>query len=219
VGLLPDLIIRDADWWDIEHLAGMCAAAAFDTAIGRWLDPDPLRLGLHLQGRFRRLITAALLHGTIRLVEEHSRVLGAALSYHCRPGDPAPAEAASTVDAIQPGAGAAMSYRITQLFQAFDRAHPREDHDCLLLTAVTPSRTGEGVTSALLDDHVRCRVSDMTYTLAMDPGSRDLYERHGYVSVAPPMWLPDGPPVWPMRQPPKPQATGPAWLRQPLSRR
>lgn len=203
--LAPDLMIRDADWWDIEPLAGMCAAAAFDTAIGRWLDPEPLRLGLHLQGRFRQLITATLLHGMIRLVEEHSRVLGAALSYHCCPGDPPPA-AASTVEAIPPGANAAMSYRLAQLFQAFGRIHPREDHDCLLLTAITPSRTGEGVTSALLDDHVKCRVSDMTYTLVADPRGRELYERHGYVSVAPPMWLPDGPPVWPMRQPPQPQA-------------
>jgi hypothetical protein len=215
--LPPDWMIRDADWWDIEHLAGMCAAAAFDTAIGRWLDSDSLRLGLYLQGRFRRLITAALLHGSIRLVEEHSRVLGAALSYHCRPGDPAPAAAASTAEPIAPGAGGATSYRIAQLFEAFARAHPGDDHDCLLLTAVTPSRTGEGVTSALLDDHVRGRVSDMTYTLVTDSRSRDLYERHGYISAVPPTWLPDGPPVWPMRQSPHPEATVATRLRRPAS--
>jgi hypothetical protein len=195
----PAPILRDADWWDLEHLSGVCAAAAVNTAVGCWLDRDPLRRGLRLQRHFRHLITATLLAGTVRVVEEDGRVLGAALSCYCRPGTTAPRHwATGHDDPARTSADPEFDHRLDLLARAFARSHPQDQHDCLILTAVAPSRTGEGVTSALLDDHLHQRVGIASYTLAMDTPSAQLYRRHHFAHSGSPTWLPDGPPVWPM---------------------
>jgi hypothetical protein len=204
------LKVRDGDWWDVEHLAGVCAAAAVDSVVGRWLDGDPLRRGLHLQRHFRHLVTSTLLYGTVRVVEESGRLLGAALSYYCRPGAPVPRRPESGHGgAACTCADPIMSDRLDLLFQAFTRSHPSDQHGCLALTAVAPSRMGEGVTSALIEDHLHRRVGMACYMLAMDSVSRDLYRRHGFANLGPAALLPAGPPVWPMIWiPPRPEAAG-----------
>jgi hypothetical protein len=206
----PALMVRDGDWWDIEHLAGVCAAAAVNTAVGRWLDRDPLRRGLNLQHHFRRLVTTTLLYGTVRVIEEHGRVLGAALSYYCRRGEPAPKHPATGHDGAScPNAEPTMSDRLDLLYSAFLQSHPPEQHDCLMLTAVAPSRLGEGVTSALIKDHRQRSAGVASYTLAMDSLSSKLYRQHGFAQLEPATLLPDGPQVWPMvRFPSRPGSAG-----------
>jgi hypothetical protein len=199
-------VLRDADWWDIDHLAGMGAAATVNTAVGSWLVRDPLRRGLHLQQHFRHLITATLLAGTVRVVEEDGRVLGATLSRYCRPGAPAPGPWATGYDAASSSsADPEFDHRLDLLAQAFARSHPQEQHDCLILTAIAPSLAAEGVTSSLLDDHLLRRVGIASYTLAMDAPSAQLYRRHHFAHAGSPTWLPDGPPVWPMTYLPRPE--------------
>ncbi|MGP3952606.1 GNAT family N-acetyltransferase [Streptomyces sp. 7N604] len=86
-------------------------------------------------------------------------------------------------------------------------AHPQHSaHYYLPLIAVTPSRHGQGLGSALLAQVLRrCdREETPAYLEASNKRSKALYERLGFVSTGKTVDLPGGPHMWPMWREPRP---------------
>ncbi|WP_179266559.1 MULTISPECIES: GNAT family N-acetyltransferase [Asanoa] len=80
--------------------------------------------------------------------------------------------------------------------------HPTDPHHHLAFLGVEPERQGEGIGTVLLREYLGVLDSTGTaaYLEATNPRNRALYQRHGFVS-ADPVYLPEGPPLWPMWRP------------------
>jgi predicted N-acetyltransferase YhbS len=80
---------------------------------------------------------------------------------------------------------------------------PRSPHWLLLYLGVVPERQGRGLGGTLLDAGLARADADglPAYLVASSPGSRRLYERHGF-RVQREVRLLRGPPVWPMLREP-----------------
>jgi GNAT superfamily N-acetyltransferase len=96
--------------------------------------------------------------------------------------------------------------RIELVGRLAESAHPRHRaHEYLQLVAVAPDRQGEGLGGALIRATLdRCdREGLPAYLEASTVRSRSLYERLGFVDLAQPVVLPDGPIMWPMWRDPR----------------
>jgi predicted N-acetyltransferase YhbS len=65
---------------------------------------------------------------------------------------------------------------------------------------VVPGMQGRGLGGALLRERLATADTEglPAYLEASSPGSKALYERHGFRCVGDPVRLPDGPDIWPM---------------------
>jgi len=82
--------------------------------------------------------------------------------------------------------------------------HPTEPHWYLPFIGVDPLRQGEGLGSALLKHALQNCDRDKlpAYLEATSPGSRRLYERHGFEAIGE-IQTADSPPLWPMLRKPR----------------
>jgi GNAT superfamily N-acetyltransferase len=209
------LTLRDAHPQDRPAITGVLAAALADSDVGRWLDPDPDTRVPHALAYFRTTVDQAMSAGTVRVADQRGEILAAAL-WFARPAAPASADDPPACDAGPPvggspvGAGlsnGAVFERLRLLGRLLDERHPLGPaHHHLAHLGVRPDQQRQGIGSYLLiGHHAYLHVAGIpAYLEASDPGSRQLYLRHGYTDVGVPIMLPTGLPIWPMWRPPAP---------------
>lgn len=182
---------------EAARLADLIAEAFTDLSATAWLVPDPDARRGRLAGNFEILVEYALAWGEVYVTADRDAVA----VWFPRDGDPPPPPVDYDVRVAR-SAGPWVD-RFRHLDDLFDANHPHEPHHHLAFLAVAPSRQGDGIGSALLDDyHARLDAAGLpAYLEASSPRSRDLYLRHGY-QVREPFRLPDGTPFWPMWRPP-----------------
>jgi ribosomal protein S18 acetylase RimI-like enzyme len=92
--------------------------------------------------------------------------------------------------------------QVRSLLVEMDSFHPGEPHMYLRMIGVDPALQGRGYGSELVAAGlVECdRRGLLAYLEATSPGSRRLYERHGF-AVTGELQVADSPPIWPMVRP------------------
>jgi GNAT superfamily N-acetyltransferase len=190
--------IVPAEEQDINALSQVIALAFHDLPPSRWLiagDDDRRRV---FPGYFRLYVADAMKRGHVYTTAERSAValwlpVGEA-------GEPAP-------DGYDQ-ALASVTERWVDRFRTFDalldKHHPTGlRHDHLAILAVHPDHQRRGLgTELLAAHHALLDAADpptAAYLEASDPGTRQLYLRHGYTDHGgDPVQLPAGPQMHPM---------------------
>jgi len=185
---------------DLDTLSQLIADAFRDLAPSRWLIADQATRRKIFPGYFRIYVEHTLKEGVAYTTTDRA---AAALWMPFGP------------DASTPPAGygprlAAATGPWASRFQAFDVAlearHPAGlTHHHLALLAVRPGRQGHGIGTALLRRHHQILDRDgvPAYLEASSLRTRTLYLRHGYADHGSPIYLPDGPLMYPMLRPPR----------------
>ncbi|MET8041493.1 N-acetyltransferase [Micromonospora sp. NPDC005215] len=186
--------IRAARWSDKDHVAALIADALHPSPLATWLIPDP--------GPRRRILTDvlgiwiehAMFYGDIHLTDDAAATVG----FHRYRSIPPPANYQMRLaDAAGPHTG-----RFDILDRLLARARPTEPHYELAFLAVRPNSTGAGYGTAMLAHH-RSRLDHVGMpSWTSTTSTSDLYSRHGY-TPRPPIILPDGPTLHPMRRNPE----------------
>ncbi|TQS42752.1 GNAT family N-acetyltransferase [Cryptosporangium phraense] len=223
-------LIRGASAAEHEAVTAVIVDAFADLEVCHWLVPDPhVRSGL-LTIYFGSLVSHALSHGTVQVVDEANGVPAASVwaasspgwgrlgeVAHARPvavaawlppsAPPLPADHAENLTASAYGRGGRRWIeRFLMLDDCLAQQHAEGNHHLMIL-AVRANRRGTGLGSALLTHHHR-RLDAGGESAALDAAaerSLPLYHRHGYSLSGDPVSLPRGGPrtMWPMRRPPQ----------------
>jgi GNAT superfamily N-acetyltransferase len=185
---------------DIPVLAEVIAEAFIDLPPSRWLVPDRAQRRRIWPGYFEIYLQHAMTAGTVHTTPGRD---AAALWIPVGQTPPEPPEgyAAELAEVTGP---------YLNRFQAFDTAlderHPAGfAHHYLAILAVRSDRQGQGVGTALLEAyhrHLDTTVRQPAYLEASSERSRRVYLHNGYRDLGPPVVLPGGPPLFPMRRPP-----------------
>ncbi|MFD3540067.1 GNAT family N-acetyltransferase [Streptomyces sp. NPDC058662] len=197
------LEIRRADQSDRDAVAGLLDEAFRDDPVSSWVFPDPEhRAAVH--GRFLGVfVDVALAEGRIDYAVDGS---AAALWLRIPAGDPEAEAAEDEVPARMREAADPDNERCELVGRLTGEVHPTaEEHEYLLMIAVTPERQGEGLGSELMRPVLeRCdREGVPAYLEASSERSRGLYERLGWEFTGDAVRLPDGPLMWPMWRKPR----------------
>ena len=159
----------------------------------RWLLPDPAAF-VRTFGQLSRL------HG--RRIAEHGGAYaledfrGAALWY--------PPSVTPDTEALREiGQEAGITRKVAAVFGELAAYEPDEPHWYLRQIGVDPAWQGRGLGGTLLAAafEVIDRAGEAAYLEATTPGSRDLYERHGFRTLAE-VSVDGSPPLWPMLREP-----------------
>jgi GNAT superfamily N-acetyltransferase len=187
--------IRQAGERDRDAVVRVLDEAFMDDPVSSWVFPDEdHRRKVH--GTFMGVfVDIALAEGRVDMTGDGSAV---ALWLHVPAGPPdeddvTPALLRETAD--PDNERAELVGRLAGAVHPHDRAH-----DYLLLIAISPSRQGQGLGSALLAPVLeRCDRDGLpAYLEASSARSAKLYERLGFTHTAHTIDLPDGPKMWPM---------------------
>jgi ribosomal protein S18 acetylase RimI-like enzyme len=217
------LVLRGAQPHERSAIVEMLAAAFADSDVGRWLGGSAADRAAH----FGTAVDGAFAGGIVRVADEQGTIVGAALWFPYPGVAPSPlAPAVLTPSAfsspppsspppssppfVEPAVGAE---RLALLERLLAERHPTSAaHHHLAYLGVRPDRQGQGIGSYLLiGHHAYLHVADLpAYLEANDPRNRQLYLRHGYSDIGPPIVLPTGIPIWPMWRPPTPAGSVPA---------
>jgi hypothetical protein len=189
--------IRPGGPHDVDGVAGLIAEAFHPLAVAAWLVADAGRRGHVLREVFRVHVEYALASGWIWIAGNRDGVAG------WLPGGATPPPG---YDRRLAAAAASHTPRFSELDVAFDRRHPRQEHQHLAFLAVAPARQRCGLGSALLTWQHRAldRGGMPAYLEASSVASRRLFLRHGYRDHGPVIDLPYGPRLWPMLREPTP---------------
>ncbi|MER7457297.1 GNAT family N-acetyltransferase [Micromonospora sp. NPDC126480] len=195
--------IRAARWADKDAAAALIADAFEPSALAAWLVPEPPHRRRILADVLAIWVEHALFFGDIYLADD---LTAATVGFHRYRPIPPPANYRLRLqDAAGPHAD-----RFHLLDQLLSGPRPTEPHYHLAVLAVRSDaqRTGRG--TAMLAHH-RARVDRVGLPSWTDTttGVGDLYARYGYTH-RPPITLPDGPTIHPMRRNPD-TVSGYAW--------
>ncbi|RJQ73807.1 N-acetyltransferase [Pseudonocardiaceae bacterium YIM PH 21723] len=194
------MTIRQATVDDAAGIAGLIATAFHDLPATAWLIADPVERARVLPANFRIYVDHALAHGEIHLLEDGPDTPVAAAVWFAEPSGPPPAD----YDVLLKTACGEHTERFRILDELFENNHPQDvPHQFLAFLATRPDQQGRGLGGILLDHrHERLDAEGIPAFLhASSPGSRRLYERHGYELRGPVFHLPGGPPFWPLWRP------------------
>ncbi|GII65247.1 N-acetyltransferase [Sphaerisporangium krabiense] len=179
---------------EAEAATDIIADAFGNDAISAWLIPSA-RDRMPIQRRFFGMYVAhALHHGVVYGIHESGELVGAATWFTAPfPGIPGEEQVIAAFAGENAG-------RYGLLGRKLVRLHPQVPHHYLNFIALRPGRTGRGLGSLLLEEHHRRLDAQRmpAYLEASSADSRRLYLRHGYVDMAEPLRLPDGPVMYPM---------------------
>lgn len=193
--------IRKAGPDDAASTSATLAAAFYDDPFFRWMLPDDDHRKSALPAFFDLVVDILATHDDAWTTQDGSS--GAALWV------PYGREAMTAEDAdrftaeVRTLAGP-YTDRMLGLFELADQHHPSEPHEYLFFVGVRPQAQGNGFGSALVGP-VLARADAARhpcYLEASSPGSRRLYERHGFQATTE-VTVPDGPTFWPMVRPPQ----------------
>lgn len=191
---------------DLGVLSQVIAEAFFDLPPSRWLIADPDARRRVFPAYFLMLLEHACACGVICTTPDRDAAAVWIPVVDRAPGPP-PDYPARLRAATSP-----WTRRFEVFNAALDRRHPvGTPHDHLAILAVRPGRQGQGTGTALmrarhqqLDD---ARVP--AYLEASSQRNRNLFLRHGYSDLAPPIRLPSGPTLYPLwREPSPPERPG-----------
>ena len=198
---VQDLVVRDVDPVDTEEIIAVLAAAMSDGPVAQWLTPEADVRRASSSAYFEIFAEHAVRYGEVYATVDpiDGRLSGVALWFPLTSLIPPPTDYDHRIKEVT---GSAFD-RTRELDALLEAHHPMEPHHYLAFLAVRPDRQNLGIGSALLARHHSRldRAGIPAYLESNHPRNRDLYLRHGYVS-RPPVWLPDGPPIWPMWRPP-----------------
>ncbi|MEU7944157.1 N-acetyltransferase [Micromonospora taraxaci] len=189
----PSVRIRPARWADRQGVATLIADALHPSPLAAWLVPDPESRRQVLTDVAVIWVEHALFFGDVHLTDD---LAAATVGFHrYRPVPPPASYAARLLDAA-----GAYSDRFTALEGALGQKQPTEPHYHLAFLAVRTAYQRGGRGSALLAHH-RARLDriDLPSWTAVTAGAEHLLARHGY-APRPPVAVPDGPSLCPMRR-------------------
>jgi ribosomal protein S18 acetylase RimI-like enzyme len=182
---------------DAERVVATLTHAFSADPLVRWVYPDPKQYWTYWPEVLRLYGARALAHGT---ADHADGFVGVALWLPPGVGPDEEALAALMLRSVPEREQA----DVFHMLEHMGAAHPSEPHWYLPFIGVAPLRQGEGVGSALLRHALaRCdREGRPAYLDATSPGSRRLYERHGF-EVIDTIQVGSSPPVWPMLRTPR----------------
>ncbi|RQX06683.1 GNAT family N-acetyltransferase, partial [Micromonospora inaquosa] len=190
-----DVRIRAARWADKEPVASLIAAALHPTPLAAWLVPDPAVRRRVLTDVAAIWVEHAMFYGDSHVTDD---LCAATVGFHRYRPIPPPANYRHRLtDAAGPHTD-----RFDQLDNLLSASRPSEPHHHLAFLAVHPDARGAGRGSVLLAHH-RNRLDriDLPSWTDTTTDAHTLYTRHGF-SPRPPITLPDGPVLRPMRRNP-----------------
>jgi GNAT superfamily N-acetyltransferase len=202
---------------DLDALSQVVSDAFFDLPPSRWLIDDPVARKEIFPGYFRLIIEQAMAAGVVQTTPDRTAAAlwlpGGGEEGGDEGGDEGAATGAGENGAGEddaadgyPAALAALAGPWVGRFQAFDAtlesSHPGARHHYLALIGVAPQVQGQGQGTALLRAYHEALDRDSrepAYLEAGSPRTRQIYLRHGYADLGPPIQLPDGgPQMYPM---------------------
>jgi GNAT superfamily N-acetyltransferase len=196
-----------ADAVDAPIITSTIVSAFHDLAVTRWLVEHPIERRRAFHNYIRIHVEHALAHGKVWGTLNRA---GVAVWF----GNDKPMPEITDYDRRLAAACGEHLERFQILDELLAKHHPHEAHHHLAFLAVGPAHQGQGIGSALMDEHhVHLDQLGMpAYLEAACPRSRELYLSHGYQDHGDPIVLPDGPTMWPMWRPPDTDRTWPPFV-------
>lgn len=190
-------MVRIAGVADAERVVATLTQAFCADPLVRWVYPDPRQYSASWPEMMRLYAPGALAHGSVYVADDFAGV-ALWLPPGVHPDDEALGELMERSVAEQEQGD------VFQVLGEMAAAHPSEPHWYLPFIGVAPLRQGQETGSALLRHSLaRCdREGLPAYLDATSPGSRRLYERHGF-EVITTVQAGSSPPVWPMLRLPR----------------
>ncbi|WP_435125406.1 N-acetyltransferase [Micromonospora tulbaghiae] len=188
--------IRAARWTDRQAVAALIADARHPTPLGAWLVPDAALRRRVLTDVVAVWVEHAMFFGDVHLTDDLSAAI---VGFHRYRPIPPPANYPTRLAQ----AAAAHAERFTAHDGLIAQQQPTEPHYHLAMLAVSPTRQNIGYSSALLGHH-RARLDriDLPFWTTAPAETQHLYARYGY-TPRPPLTLPNGPSLRPMRRNPR----------------
>jgi GNAT superfamily N-acetyltransferase len=191
--------IKRATPSDTGAVANLIGAAFQHLGVTAWLVPDPVARTRILSRNFEIFVEYGLTHGTVEIAGD---LLGASVWL---PLDGEPLPPPDNYDQRVADACGVWTDNFRHLDKLFESHHPHQPHHYLAFMAVRPDQQNQQIGSALLH-HYHQRL-DATGTAAFleasSTGSRDLYQRHGYVPRGEPYEVPNNALFYPMWREPR----------------
>ena len=175
---------------ELTPLRDVLVAAFMDDPVMRWFDPEPAARRRRLGRLFGHVLEKYLPRGTVWTDADRR-----AAAVWVPPGTPVTAGDVRFYLSLY--ANRLPKGICWALF--VETRRPRTPHYLLLYMGVAPEHQGAGLGGALLEEGL-ARADEEgvdAYLVASSPGSRRLYERHGF-RVLREVRLARGPRVWPM---------------------
>lgn len=191
----PRFTIRDARPDERDSIGEVLTIAYEPTALGEWLDREPVSRTVLLQARLRALITAVQSNnGTARVACESNEIVAAALWQPCF------ADSSHPAFDSRPGSRESGEWRARELGDALAAAHPSEPHLHLVGLGVVSPWQRCGLGRALLTDPDAHIVPIPVYTEAAGRDYSAWLRRHHFRDYYPsPTLLPRSTvSIWPL---------------------
>ncbi|WP_241825632.1 GNAT family N-acetyltransferase [Micromonospora sp. CB01531] len=185
--------IRAARWTDKDLVAALIADALHPSPLAAWLVPDPQQRRQVLTSVVGIWVEHALFFGDIYLTDDHAAVT---VGFHRYRPIPPPANYRIRLG----DAAGGHADRFDLLNSVLSTKQPTEPHYHLAFLVVRPDAQKAGRGTALLTHH-RSRLNriDLPAWTTIPAGGEHLLTRYGY-TPRPPITLPDGPTLRPMRR-------------------
>ena len=195
----PVIDVRKARADERAAVKATLTAAFRDEALFRWIHRDDADRPGRVHAFFDVVVEALAHHDDTWSAGPGVR--GAALWVPY--GQPLVADEQALATALCEAAGPDAE-RLTEVMELMDKQHPQEPHAYLWFIGVVPDSQGRGIGNALMS-HVLERIDQAgtpAYLESTSPGSKKLYEQHGFVA-RPHFEVASCTPVWPMWREPR----------------
>jgi GNAT superfamily N-acetyltransferase len=180
-----------------EEVGGIIGVSFHDLEVSSWIVPPDDDRRRVMPPFFSMLTEHAFTYGEVYATADMSAV---AVWFHndVAPLPDVPDQAARVEAFAGPHAE-----RIGQMGEEMDKRHPHDPHHYLAFLAVLPGHQGRKTGTRLLEEYHRGldEAGIPAYLEASSTRSRRLYLRHGYQDLGDPIFMPDGPPMFPMWRP------------------
>ncbi|WP_158558298.1 GNAT family N-acetyltransferase [Spongiactinospora gelatinilytica] len=188
-----------------ETIGAIIATSFHEQEISAWtIPPDDDRRRV-MPPLFSMAAESALVHGEVHATAD----LSAVAVWFPQGAEPLP-ETPDRDARVEAFAGPHWE-RIRRMEEEMDKRHPQDPHHYLAFLAVLPGHQGRRMGTRLLAEyHRKLDEAGMpAYLEASSTRSRRLYLRHGYQDLGDPIFMPDGPPMFPMWRPSRSTASAP----------
>ena len=185
-------LIKKTTEYDLEQIINSIVLAFSCDPLARWIYPSPQKYLNSFPDFIKIFAGKAFEQKTAYYTDNYS---GAALwlAPQSEPNNDA-------IDSyLQQTISPQQEKKIFAVFEQMSHYHPQEPHWYLAFVGVEPNQQRQGYGSALIKPVLReCdRQQQLAYLESSSPGSRSLYERHGF-EVIETIQIDDSPPIFSM---------------------